>query len=419
MAVLLLSCLAGSHAEDWPQWRGPRRDGTWNETNIIERFPESGPKITWRVPVGPGFSSPVIAKERVYLTDAELVRPKANEHVYCFDAVTGSALWKHRYPVEYEDWAFDPKSPGGPRSTPILHDGKLYTLGATGNLICFDAMQGDVLWQKRLKVEYDAANASFTPSLLIEGDLLIVIVGAEPGPCVVAFDLNSGREMWRALDEPSVYSSPIVIRAAGKNQLIVVTLRSVTALDPQNGQAFWRVPLRSTRDMSVPTPAYSKGYLWINGLMLKLVMDQPGAEVLWPQEQAPPRRTLSNTSSGQFIAKNLYTSNLAGQLICVQPADGTILWETDKATTTRNGASIHITPRADTAFLFNDQGELILARLGPDGYKEINRAALLRGTYAYAGKQFAWTAPGFSNGHVFARNDQELVCADLRAGSRP
>lgn len=418
MAVLLL-CLTGTHGEDWPQWRGPRGDGTWKETNIIERFPADGPKITWRVSVGPGFSSPIIAKGRVYLTDAELVRPKANERVYCFDAVTGKALWKHRYPVEYEDWAFDARSPGGPRSTPILHDGRLYTLGATGILHCFNSMRGEVLWQKRLKVEYGATNASFTPSLLIEGNLLIVIVGAEPGPCVVAFDLITGREMWRALDEPSVYSSPIVIRTGGKNQLIVVTLRSVTALDPVNGQTFWRVPLRSTRDMSVPTPAYDKGYLWINGLMLKVVQDQPGAEVLWPQEQAPPRRTLSNTSSGQFMGEYLYTGNLAGQLICVQPEDGKILWETDRATTTRNGASIHITPCADAAFLFNDQGELILARLDRKGWKEIDRARLLRGTYSFAGKQFAWTAPGFSNGHVFARNDQELICADLRAGQMP
>ena len=412
--ILLVLCITTTVAEDWPQWRGLRRDGTWNESGIVERFPTSGLKISWRLPVGPGFSSPIIAAGRVYLTDAELIRPKPNERIYCLDAADGKLLWKHSYQVEYEEWAFDPKTPGGPRATPILRDSKLYTLGVTGELLCLDALRGNVLWHKALKKEYQATNSTFTASPLIERDLLFIIVGADPGPCVAAFDRTSGKEIWRALDDPSVYSSPIIVSAAGKKQLIVVTLHSVSSLDPYTGKVYWRERVRSTRDVSVPTPVYSNGFLWVNGMMLKLRMDQPGTVVLWPQDQAPASKMLSNTATAQFLGDHLFVGNFSGQLICVQPETGKILWETDKATPSRNGASIHLTPNGNSVFLFNDQGELIRARLSPEGYGEISRAPLLNGTYFYGAKEYTWAPPSFSGGRVYARNDKELVCAELK-----
>src|ERR1043165_3329410 len=119
-----LVLLFAAAAEDWPQWRGPNRDGVWSETDIMESFPPGGLRISWRVPVGPGWSSPVVAKGRVYVTDVELARPMAKERVLCFEAATGKLLWKHQYAVDYPDWAFDPGA-GGPRGTPIIRDGKV------------------------------------------------------------------------------------------------------------------------------------------------------------------------------------------------------------------------------------------------------------------------------------------------------
>src|SRR5436309_5554175 len=129
--LLALLCLpAGpARAGDWPQWRGPDRDGVWSETGILESFPPGGLKPAWRAPIGEGFSSPVVAGGSVYVTDAELMRPHARERVHSFDEATGTPRWSYAYDVDYPDWAFDEKSKKGPVATPIVEDGRLYTLG--------------------------------------------------------------------------------------------------------------------------------------------------------------------------------------------------------------------------------------------------------------------------------------------------
>jgi hypothetical protein len=153
-------------AEDWPQFRGPNRDGVWNETGIIESFPPGGLKISWRAPVGPGFSSPVVAEGRVFVTDSQVSRPKARERVLCFDAKTGKNLWIHSYEADYADWAFDPKNPFGPRPTPIVSGSRVFTLGARGRLCCISARNGKVIWKKDF--ENKSKDSAFTPSPLIE-----------------------------------------------------------------------------------------------------------------------------------------------------------------------------------------------------------------------------------------------------------
>src|SRR5262245_51375919 len=120
---------ASLRADDWPQWRGPNRDGVCNETDLLESFPPTGLKVRWRVPVGWGFASPVVAHGRVFLADSELMKPTATERVQCWDETTGKPVWTHFYDVAYEDWAFDPTQEIGPVATPIVHGGKVYSLG--------------------------------------------------------------------------------------------------------------------------------------------------------------------------------------------------------------------------------------------------------------------------------------------------
>ena len=152
-AVLLVALIltVAVRADDWPQWRGPNRDGVWSETGILETFPPSGLKILWRAPAGIGFSSPVVADGRVYVTDSELAKPKARERVHAFDALSGKQVWSYAYDVNYPENAFDEKYPRGPISTPIVADGRIYTWGPAGNLFCLDALRGDVVWQKDIQ----------------------------------------------------------------------------------------------------------------------------------------------------------------------------------------------------------------------------------------------------------------------------
>ena len=402
-------------AQDWPQWRGPDRDGVWKETGILESFPTDGLEVSWRAPVGRGWSSPVVGGGRVYVTDVELVGSTAKERVLCFDEAKGALLWSYRYAVDYPDWAFGPEV-GGPQATPILRDGKLFTLGALGHLHCLDAVQGEVVWEKDLAQEYQVKEfTGITASPLIEDELLILYICGKPAACVIALDRNSGKEARRALDDSFTYSSPILLAAGGRRQLIVWTQEAVTSLDPKTGTTLWRELLHTSGDVAVSTPVFSDGRLLIGGLMLRLDPDKPAASVLWPVGQAASKRVLSNTSTALVQGEYVFSARTSGELVCLEAGSGKQVWQTDSVTDLGNGASIHLTPCGEAVFLFTDQGDLIRAQLTPQGYREISRARLLEPTSPFGGRKRAWTPPAYANRHVFARSDQELVCASLAA----
>ncbi len=200
--VLAATSAHPSHATDWPQFRGPTRNGEWLEPGTLQTFPPAGLKILWRAPVGAGLSSPIVSHGRVFLFESELKNPKARERVLCFDQKSGQVLWTHADDVAYPSWAFDSKSPAGPDSTPITADGKIYTLGRAGNVSCLDTNDGSPLWRRDLTEPFGSAESfGTTPSLLLEGNLLILVIGGKPDACVLALDKNSGKEVWRALED--------------------------------------------------------------------------------------------------------------------------------------------------------------------------------------------------------------------------
>jgi outer membrane protein assembly factor BamB len=350
----------------------------------------------------------------VYITASELMSPKARERAFCFEEATGKPLWGHSYDVVYPDWAFDPKPGRGPTATPVVHGSKLYTLGNKGDLLCFDALKGDVLWQRNLEKDYQVQEFAFNASPLIEGDLLVVCVGSYPGTqpsSVLGLDRNSGKEVWKTPNDGLTNSSPTVITAGHRRQLIVWTQGAVLSLDPASGKALWQEKIKTEAASAVATPVVAKDRLLVSGLMLKLDADRPGAAVLWPDTKAAPRRVLSNTSTPVIQGDHVFSARSSGELVCLEAGSGKQVWATDKVTTLRSGASIHLTPNGDAAFLYTDQGDLIRARLTAQGYKEISRTRLLE---PVAGAK-AWPPPAYANRHVFARNDKELICASLAA----
>jgi len=401
------------YGDDWPEWRGPNRDNVWAEQGIVESFPSGGLPVRWRLPIGMAWSSPAVAKGRVYVMDAEIVRPKCRERVHCVDAATGKPIWTHVYDAAYPAWIFNPGPARGPTATPLVRDGKVYTLGAA-DLFCLDAATGAVLWKKDLMQEYQIAQFSTDASPLIEGDLLIIYIGAKPGPCLIALDRNSGREVWKALDEGATPSSPILVTAGGARQLIAWTPDSVTSLTPATGVRYWRERFPSRRDSVVATPVYHDDQLFVGGLMLKLDSTRPAASVLWPR--AAPK-VLSDTSTALFRDHYLYSAKSSGEFVCLDAETGKQLWETNTITGLNSGAAIHQIVNGGGLLLFTDQGNLIRARVSPQGYQELSRVKLIEPTYPFGGRNVAWPPPAFANGAVFVRNDKELICVSMTTQS--
>jgi outer membrane protein assembly factor BamB len=420
--TLALSLLAATavRADDWPQWRGPHRDGAWRETGILAAMPESGLQVRWRARVGNGYSGPVVAQGRVFVTDHQL-RPEV-ERVLCFEEATGKPLWTHSYPCHYADMEYG----NGPRAAPTVHAGKVYTLGTKGHLLCLDAARGEALWKKDLARDFNATipryGASAAP--LVEGDLLIVCAGGQPAASVIALDRNTGAERWRALADRPAYSAPIVITAGGRRQVIVWTADSVTALEPVTGKVYWQVPYKATFDpaQAVASPVFCKDRLlclaaWGRGsLMLQLDANKPAASVLW-KTRTTPSTTFSTPlfqDEGHFygIVNN-------GELCCLDATTGDEVWATREPTSAKFGTA-HLTRIGERVLLFNHKGQLILARLTPKGYQELGRSFLVEPTAGYraAGAE-TWAHPAYANRCVFARNDRLLVCASLAADATP
>lgn len=415
LAALGLSLLLAisARAADWPQWRGPDRDGVWNETGILKTFPAGGLKIRWRVPVGPGWSSPVVSQGRVYLTDMRLDKPKAWERIQCFKESTGKLLWSRETELVYPDWAFIPEHGGGPAATPIVEAGRVYWFGRSGQVDCLDTRSGKSIWTSHLNSKYEIGVLSCRGSPLIEGNLLILSAGGKPGASVIALDKRTGNEVWKALNEIASNSSPLVITAGGRRQLIVWTDESVASLNPTTGEVHWREAMITSNNDAIPTPVVQNNRLLIGGLMLELNDSQPAAKVIWPESRATAKRILSNTSTALLQGDHVYSAKSSGELVCLDAVTGNQVWGTTNVTELKPGASIHLTPNGDSVFLFTDQGNLILGRLTPQGYQEISRVHLLEPTSILFARKFAWAPPVFANRCIFARNDEELVCASL------
>lgn len=430
------SLVAPLRADDWPQWLGPRRDGVWRETGIVDKFPVEGPKYRWRTPIGMGYAGPAVANGRVYVTD-RFLSPKiknpdnafdrkpvvaGNERILCLDEKTGTILWKHEYDCPYQvSYA------AGPRTTPLVHDGKVYTLGTMGDLLCLDAEKGKVLWERHFLKEFDVKvpQWGFAAHPLIDGDKLICVVGGE-GSVAVAFHKDSGKVLWRNLKaaEPG-YCPPIIIEAGGKRQLIIWHPEAVNGLDPETGKLYWSQPFSVKAGMTIAQPRQDGDRLFITcfysgAMMLKLDEQKPAATLVWKgkgrSEQARLTDCVHSTmSTPVFKGDWIYSVCSYGQLRCIKADNGDRVWETLKATTDKleRWGNAFLVAHEDRYFLFNELGDLIIAKLTPAGYDEISRQHVIEPTNKMAGRPVVWVHPAFANKSCYVRNDKEIVCVSL------
>ena len=451
-SYLLLVCLilpAAVRADDWPQWLGPQRDGVWREKGILDKFPKGGPKVLWRVPIGGGYAGPAVADGKVYVTDRVLAegqkdsnnpfdraKSAGKERVLCLDAVSGKILWKHEYDCKYAM-----SYPAGPRATPIVSGGKVYTLGAMGDLLCLDTKKGEVVWSRNLMKDYKARVAvwGFAAHPLLDGDQLICLVGRNP--TVVSFDKNTGKEKWRALSLENAeigYAPPMIYTFAGKRQLIVWHPESVNALDPATGKTLWTHEWRIKANLTISTPRQVGDRLFLtsfyNGCLMLEVGDKSAKELYRSKstgkgkplgEQPGQTDKLHSIMSTPVIqGESIYGVDSYGELRCLTLADGKRVWSELTASGAgkepERWANAFLVPHGDRFFLFNEKGDLMIAKLSPKGYEEIDRAHLLDPTGQLAGKfssprKIVWSHPAFANKAVYARNDKEIVAVSLAA----
>jgi outer membrane protein assembly factor BamB len=425
--------LPSSLADDWPQWLGPERDAVWRETGIVDRFPDTGLTVRWRAPVSLGYAGPAVADGKVFVMDyvvrsgkitnnpSARDRLEGTERILCVNAATGNLRWKHQY-----DRPYNLSYPGGPRCTPTVVDGKVYALGAEGNLWCLNADDGQVIWSKDFAEQYGAAAPLWGVAAhpLVVGDILFCVVGGE-GSVAVAFDKDTGQEIWRALSaSDSGYCPPTMIEHAGRKQLLIWHSESINSLNPITGEVYWSVPLKPSYGMSITTPRQLGPHLLVTGygdagVLLRLADDQPQAEVVW---RGKPKTGIYCANSTPFLEDGMiYGCDIgSGALMGVRMADGQRLWETYQATAggTRPAryATAFLVKHEKRFFLFSETGDLILANLSPQGYEEICRFHVFDATNQTFGRPVVWSHPAFAGRCVFARNDKELVCVSLAAG---
>ena len=419
--LIVLSFYNVAEAADWPQWRGPNRDGTWNEKGIVQKFATPQLPIRWRAKIANGYSGPTVADDRVYVTD-RLASPAQLERVHCFDAMTGKPIWSYEYKCKYE--RFEHRD--GPRASVTIDDNRAYSLGAMGHLFCFDAAKGDVLWSRNLNAEYKIKMPiwAIAASPLVEGELVIVQIGGQDNACLIAFDKVTGRERWRALDDRASYSAPIMIEQAGKRVLVCWTGDRVAGLNPLTGQLYWQYPFKPSRMViNVPTPVFQDGYLFVSSfydgsLLLKVNPAELTVAKVWRRKGASERETDSlhcMISTPVLQGDYIYGVDSYGELRCLDLHTGDRIWESLAAVPKARWANIHMVRHEDNIWMFNESGELIICKLSPRGFHEISRTKLIKPTRGQLNRGVCWSHPAFAYKHVYIRNDEELVCADLSA----
>ena len=443
---------AGLAAEDWPQWRGADRLGIWTEDGIVDRLPDQL-KVTWRVPIRSGYSGPAVADGRVFVTDwtedPQSRTMDGTERVLALDERTGDLLWTRVWPTTYR--MLQASYATGPRATPTVDGDRLYVVGATGVMSCFDVATGDPIWRTNYVEDY----ATFVPTWgiasapLIDGDRLIALVGGEPDALVVAFDKHTGDELWRALDVVGElgYGQPVIYEAGGVRQLIVWHPAALVSLDPMTGATYWEQRFDGGAGLSIATPVKGGDYLlvshYLNGsMMMRLNGDRPAATMLWKGQS---RSELPDQTDGlhalittPIIAGDyVYGVGSYGELRGLDARTGKRLWMSREMTVQARWSAAFMVQHGDRYFVNNERGDLLIAQFTPTGYVELGRVALIeadgrsdrgsfysrrfRGTPRDAGEGRShdrlvnWTHPAYANRHIVQRNNREIIRASLAA----
>lgn len=385
-------------AEDWPQFLGPQRDGSY-AGQITSTWPKEGPPRVWQHAVGNGFAGPVVAQGKVFIFH----RNDEEEKVECLDAATGKSIWSSGYPATYrDDFGFD----NGPRAVPAVADGRVFTYGADGIISALGARIGTVLWRIDAKKEFASKKGFFgrASSPLVVGDLLLLNVGGE-GSGIIALDVANGKLRWKASNDEASYSSPTLAVFDGRTNALFLTRREFIGLEPATGKVLFQYPFGPAEHASVTaaTPLINQDLVFLSACYgagstaLRIQNNKPAK--LWAADDVMLNHYATCVYRGDLLFGFDGRQEQGAALACVDWKTGKLLWRKEKF-----GVG-NVTISGDKLLILLETGELVLAEANGAAYKELQRAQVIgSGSRAY---------PAIAGGFLYARDKSKLVKLDL------
>lgn len=392
--VIAATALPSLRAEDWPQWRGPNRNGVSSETEWLTSWPEAGPKVLWRKSLGVGFSSVVVRSGRVYTLGSK----GDTDFTYCLDADTGREMWLHSYPCPA-----GPDDPG-PRATPALDGNRLYTISRAGHVNCLDANSGKAVWSvylpdtEELKWDIPRRGLDVSASPLVDGDLLVVNVSCAN----VALDKVTGKVVWKDNTAQGGFASPVPFRMTDERAIAIFAGARAVGLSARTGQKLWSYEWPNTANAADPSVVGDRLFLstgYGSGCALfKPARGEP--TVLWRNKSLCTHFSSAVVWQGHVYGFSGQAGN-KNHVVCLDVETGEEKWRhwgLDMGTLMVAGGRL---------VMLTEKGNLVIADASPKEYTELARAKVIEGK--------CWTVPVLSGGRVYCRNHEgELVCLDVR-----
>ena len=412
----LLGCACGAillslaaHAGDWPQWRGPQRNGISSETGLLKEWPKQGPRLVWQAKdIGDGYAAPSVVGNRIYILSN---RGLDNEFVAALSTQDGKQVWattlgKVGNPNQM------PSFPTA-RSTPTVDGAALYALGSDGDLACLETASGKIRWRKSLRADFGGhpGQWAYSESPLVDGNTLVVTPGGAQAT-LVALNKQTGETIWKSAvpgGDDAAYASVIVVEAGGHKQYVQFLARGLVGVDAKTGQFLWRYDATGKGNTNIPSPVASRGYIYSSqsrgpGALVRLTAAGQGVAA----EQVYLERSLPNGGGGSVVIGATHYGTGDEGLVAADWVTGKVIWQNAG---TGGGAILHAENRL---YIHGENGEVILAEVTPEAYREEGRFMPPdRPKRTRAAMEKAWAYPVLANGRLYIRELDSLWCYDV------
>ena len=370
ITAVILMALCATLGAQWPQWRGPNRDGVVAKANVPAEWPD---KLTpkWKQTVGEGYASPVVGDKRVYVHS----RQDPEEVVTAFELASGKPLWTQKYPSAFNKNKYATQMSKGPFSTPLFANGRLYTLGSSAVLTAFDAASGKVLWKKDWSKEIDTSRlfTGTAMSPIITDGLLIVHVGDDDAGAFRAFDPASGTEKWSLPGHGPGYASPIVTTFGGTRQIVTMTDKDVVGVEIASGTELWKIPFPDEFNENIVTPVVVGDILVVSGTRKGTL----GYKIAKAGATFTPAQAWQNAEATMYMSSPVvdgthiygFSNKRKGQLFCLDATTGKVTWTTEG----RAGQNASLQSAGADLIVLTTEGELLVVKRNPAKYEEVRR----------------------------------------------